>query len=119
MPPAFVLSQNQTLMFNPCDKPSHLSVTQPAAQQGPSQRLPPRRRPSLSTKPTPLAQTATTPPPPAHPFLLPNNVNQQSRCARRRIRPRREERPMPRSRRSRTATTRRPWRRVNLVRLRG
>jgi hypothetical protein len=131
MPPAFVLSQDQTLMFNPGD-PRHL----PGSRRKPD-------RATVLTKPNPSedepgpidkgrhnaylgaqaraytpAQAATTqrrrPRIPSHT----NNVNQQS-APERRIRARRYQRLTPRSRRARIAVTcNRPQRGINLVSVR-
>ena len=66
MPPAFVLSQDQTLMFNP-----HPPPTEDRCSKGLT-TLTPRRNPHLSAQTTPLPrERLQSLPPPAHPFLVP------------------------------------------------
>src|SRR5215204_5187283 len=87
MPPAFVLSQDQTLMFNPSGSfdPPIRSMPRTRTRTLPRAftTLTPRHSPSTQAKPptsqnrTASARTSTTPPPPAHPFPYTNNVNQQ------------------------------------------
>ena len=100
MPPAFVLSQDQTLMFNPNKPAIHLTTAGPSSQGPcPAQKTGPHKgHQTLMTemhpaphasqphrhKPHPVRAT-DSPPPPAHPFI-PNNVNQQSRTAKPRSR---------------------------------
>src|SRR5690242_7413524 len=72
MPPAFVLSQDQTLMFNPRPIPAQEPIAIRAFTTLHFRCEPPRtqrerRRPA---------------PPPAHPFLLNYNVNQQNQSRR-------------------------------------
>ena len=82
MPPAFVLSQDQTLMFNP-DKPAILSDDRPVVQgpapaqkTGPNKghqtlcaRYPPPNTLSGPDQSVPRARDRQPLPPPAHPFI--------------------------------------------------
>ena len=84
MPPAFVLSQDQTLMFNP-DKPAILSDDRPVVQgPAPAQktepnkghqtlcaRYPPPNTLSGPDQSVPRARDRQPLPPPAHPFHSP------------------------------------------------
>jgi hypothetical protein len=85
MPPAFVLSQDQTLMFNPrqvlSDPPS--IADPPRAHTNPCSRDMNRPTRAVTTLTSSIRKRRDNPPPPAHPFSLPTmSINKPVDAAR-------------------------------------
>jgi hypothetical protein len=88
MPPAFVLSQDQTLMFNP-QRTRHRKTSSRNAKfadlADPTiSRQPDRPTRAVTTLTSLIRKRRDNPPPPAHPFSLPTmSINKPVNAARR------------------------------------